>query len=361
MSRTTFASSTWLVAEREMSVLVRTKGFWIGFLVTIAGLFALIVLPSVFGGDNPKVAAVGSEAMRALSGKELDVREVPDRAAAEQLVRDDEVEAAIVRDTTGESATGIRVVALDDAPNDVISQLVAAPPIDLLDAAAVSPGARSAVILVFALFFLLFGMGGVAIAQSTVTEKQTRIVEILVSTVPIRSLLAGKILGHVLLTMGQVVVLALTAPIALRLGGQEKLLAVVGPALGWFVPFLCLGFVLLSALWAVAGALVSRQEDLGSTMGLAMLLVMGPYFGVQFFSDNPAVMKVLSYVPFSAAVAMPVRMFTGDAQVWEALLSLGLLAVSAAVIVLVASRVYSGSLLQTGGKVALAKAWSKAD
>ncbi|HWO66214.1 MAG TPA: ABC transporter permease [Umezawaea sp.] len=360
MSRASFASATWLVAEREMNVLVRTKGFWISFLVTIVGLFALVVLPTVFGGDKPVVAAVGSAAS-AVEGKDLEVRTVPDLAAAEALVRSDEVEAAVVPDTTGESDIGVRVVALNDPPDDVISALVAAPPVDLLDPSAVNSGVRQVVILVFALFFLLFGMGGAAIAQSTVTEKQTRIVEILVSTVPIRALLAGKILGHVLLTMGQVVVLALAAPIALRLGDQGELLAVVAPALGWFVPFLCLGFVLLAAMWAVAGALVSRQEDLGSTMGLAMLLVMGPYFGVQFFSDNAVVMTVLSYVPFSAAVAMPVRMFTGDAAVWEALLSMGLLAVTVVAIVLGASRVYSGSLLQTSGKVGLAKAWRHAD
>ena len=100
----------------------------------------------------------------------------------------------------------------------------------------------------------------------------------------------------------------------------------MAPALGWFVPFMCLGFVLLAAMWAVAGSLVSRQEDLGSSMGLVMMLVMGPYFAVSFFSDNATVMTVLSYVPFSAAVAMPVRMFAGEAQLWEPLVSLGFLA-----------------------------------
>ena len=102
------------------------------------------------------------------------------------------------------------MLALNDPPDDVISQLVAAPPVELLDASAVSSGQRFVVVLVFGLVFLMFGMGGAAIAQSTVTEKQTRIVEILVSTVPVRALLAGKILGHVILTLGQVVVLALT-------------------------------------------------------------------------------------------------------------------------------------------------------
>ena len=91
------------------------------------------------------------------------------------------------------------------------------------------------------------------IAQSTVTEKQTRIVEVLVSTVPVRAPLAGKIAGHALLALGQCGVLALAAPLALHLSGNSGLLSVMAPALGWFVPFLILGFVLLAALWAVTG------------------------------------------------------------------------------------------------------------
>jgi ABC-2 type transport system permease protein len=353
--KASFAQATWLVAEREMRTFVSTKGFWIGFLATIVGLFALTVLPTVFGGDDPKVAAVGS-AVQVVQGKDLDVREVADVAAAAELVRSDEVEAAIVPD-----GGGIKVLALNDPPSDVISQLVAAPPVELLQASAVSSDQRFVTVLVFGLIFLMFGMGGAAIAQSTVTEKQTRIVEILVSTVPVRALLAGKILGHVILTLGQVVVLALTAPIALRVAGQSELLAVVAPALGWFVPFLMLGFVLVSSMWAVAGALVSRQEDLGSTMGLVMLAVMGPYFGVQFFFDNPAVLAVMSFVPFTAGVAMPVRMFAQQAQPWEALVSLGILATTVVVILLIASRLYTGSLLQTGSRVKLSRAWAPAE
>ncbi|GAB2804709.1 ABC transporter permease [Lentzea nigeriaca] len=355
MARASFAQATWLVAEREMKTFVSTKGFWIGFVATIVGLFALTVLPTVFGDDDPKVAAVGS-AVQAVQGKQLDVREVADVQAAADLVRADEVKAAIVPD-----GSGIKVLALNDPPNDVIRQLVASPPVELLEASAVNSGQRFVTVLVFGLVFLMFGMGGAAIAQSTVTEKQTRIVEILVSTVPVRALLAGKILGHTILTLCQVVVLALAAPIALRVAGLAELLAVVVPALGWFVPFLMLGFVLISSMWAVAGALVSRQEDLGSTMGLVMLAVMGPYFGVQFFFDNPAVLAVMSFVPFTAGVAMPVRMFAQQAQPWEALVSLGLLAATVVVILLVASRLYTGSLLQTGARVKLSRAWAPAE
>jgi ABC-2 type transport system permease protein len=354
---TSFGSATKLVAEREVMSFVRTKGFWIGLAVIVIGLFALSILPSVFGGGPDKVAAVGQESVRALSGADLDVVEVDTVSAAEELVRAEEVEAAVVPDPD----SGIRVVALDDPPTDVLAVLSTAPPVELLEQSAVSTGERQLVIQIFAVVFLMFAMGGAAIAQSTVTEKQTRIVEILVATIPVRALLAGKIVGHAVLTLGQVVVLAVAAPIALSLGGHTELLSIVAPALGWYVPFMCLGFVLLAAMWAVAGSLVSRQEDLGSSMGLVMILVLGPYFAVSFFADNATVMTVLSYVPFSSAVAMPVRLFADEARLWEPFVSLGLLGGTVVLIVLLASRVYSGSLLQTGGKVALSKAWAHAE
>ncbi|MBK1787032.1 ABC transporter permease [Prauserella cavernicola] len=357
---TSFVAATRLVAEREIKSFLRMKGFWIGLGVIVVGLFASAILPTVFGGGQPSVAAVGTQVAGALEGSALEVREVDDLAVAQDLVRSEEVEAAVVPDDSGESATGVRVVALSAPPTDIMAELGTTPPVDLLEAADVSQGERQLVIMVFSLIFVIFAMGGSAIAQSTVTEKQTRIVEILVATVPVRALLSGKIVGHTLLTIGQVIVLAVAAPIALSIGGHEALLTVVVPALGWFVPFLCLGFVLLASIWAVAGSLVSRQEDLSSSMGLVMMLVMGPYFAVLFFSDNAAVMTALSYIPFSAAIAMPVRMFAGEAQVWEALLSLGVLAASVVLIMLLASRIYSGSLLQTGGKVALKNAWSQA-
>ncbi|CCH29702.1 ABC transporter permease [Actinosynnema sp. NPDC047251] len=356
-----FAAATRLVAEREIRTLLRTKGFWIGLAVIVAGLFAMAVLPTVLGGGQTKVAAVGPKAVAVLADSGLEVRQVADVEAARALIRDDEVKAAVVPDESGTSATGVRVIALNDPPVDVLGSLRTAPPVDLLDPSDVDQGLRQLVIMVFAFVFLLFGMGGAAIAQSTVTEKQTRIVEILVSTIPVRALLAGKIVGHALLTLGQVAVIAAVTPIALGLGGHSQLLALIAPALGWFVPFLLLGFVLLASMWAVAGSLVSRQEDLGSSMGLVMMLVFGPYFGVLFFSDNATVMTVLSFVPFSAAIAMPVRLFAGQAQAWEAVAALGLLAATVVVIVLLASRLYSGSLMHTGGKLGLAKAWAGRD
>ena len=158
----------------------------------------------------------------------------------------------------------------------------------------------------------------------------------------------------------QVGALALATPLALRLGGSRRLLDLIGDALGWFVPFFMLGFVLLGAMWAVGR--VAGQPAGGLQLqhvGRWMLLVMGPYFGVIFFSDNDLVMTVLSYVPFSSAVAMPVRLFAGEARRGNRSLSmLECWRWRRWSTVLVASRLYAGSLLQTGGRVRLSRAWS---
>jgi len=85
---------------------------------------------------------------------------------------------------------------------------------------------------------------------------------------------------------------------------------------------------------------------------------MVPFFVVTYGSGNASLMVWLSYLPFSAPIAMPVRVFQGEtAGIWEPLLSLVLLAATAIGCVLLAARLYEGSLLRTNGKTKLGQAW----
>lgn len=67
-------------------------------------------------------------------------------------------------------------------------------------------------------------------------------------------------------------------------------------------------------------------------------------------------MTILSYVPFSAPVGMPLRLFFGDAAWWEPLISLAILVVTAWLVSLVAARMYENSLLKMGSRVPLREA-----
>ena len=172
-----------------------------------------------------------------------------------------------------------------------------------------------------------------------------------------RKQLAGKILAAGALALGQITLIAAVALIGMRLTDGGDLLGLIAPAIGWFVPFFLCGFLLLAAMWAAAGALVNRQEDIAGASTPVQLAVMTPFFAVVFLNDNATAMRVLSYLPISAPTAMPVRLFTGDAATWEPFVSLALLLLAAAGFLLAGARVYEGSLLRTNGRTSVRAAW----
>ncbi|MBN9173222.1 MAG: ABC transporter permease, partial [Microbacterium sp.] len=207
-------------------------------------------------------------------------------------------------------------------------------------------------------FLMAASMFGGTIAQSVVEEKQTRVVEILISAIPVRALLAGKVIGNTILAMAQIVALVAIASIGLGITGQAEVLSGLGGPLVWFAVFFLFGFILLASLFAAAGAMVSRQEDIGSTTTPLTMLILAPYILVIIFNGNPVVMGVLSYIPFSAPVAMPLRIYLADAQWWEPLLSLAILVATCVAAILVGARIYRNSLLRMGARVKLSEALS---
>ncbi|WP_306839609.1 ABC transporter permease [Catenuloplanes nepalensis] len=347
--------ATRLVTAREIKVKIRDKAFLISTAFLLIFAIAGTVAPSFFDGGGPaSVAVVAGTPAGQLAAAGLEVREVADAAEAEALVRAGDVDSAVV---------GGVVLAMEDAPGEVVSALSSPPEVRLLDPAALNEAVAFLVPYLFAMvFFFTSLMFGLQIAQSVTEEKQTRIVEILVSSVPPRVLLSGKVLAGAILAFAQIGLLALVAIAGLRFSGGEQdtdvnLLNLLAPAIGWFLPFFVVGFVLLAAMWAVAGALVSRQEDINSVSTPIQLAIMLPFFGTIFLSGNPLAMTIMSYIPFSAPIAMPVRLFTDDAAAWEPVASLLVLAIAAAAMLFAAARLYEGSLLRTNGKTSLAQAW----
>lgn len=357
-------SSTTMVAEREILAQVRSKSFLISTAVMLVLVLGGIVLSSLFGdrlASDTKVAVVPQTAAVVADVDGLEVVDAADADAARALVESEDVSAAVLPDDSADNPLGVVVVGLESAPQDVLSALAVTPPVELLQESATSDGLRYLVSLVFGLVFMMAAMSfGGTIAQNTVQEKQSRIVEILLSTVPPRALLGGKILGNTVLAVGQTAAIAAVAVIGLVVTGQDDLLGVIGAPVAWFVLFFLVGFVLLAAMFASAASLVSRVEDTGPVLTPVMMLVMIPYIGVLLFNDNDLVLTIMSYVPFTAPVAMPVRLFLGEASWWEPILSLGVLAVSAAVVTAIGARIYERSVLRTGGRIKLKDALTTA-
>ena len=353
-----FVASSWLVAGREIRMKLRSRAFLISTGILMLAVLGSILAAGIFGGtsETTRVAATGTAVQIAQQIPGFTVDEVGSVDAAKKLVLDGKVIAAIVP-AEKDSPTGVTVISLDSYPQSIVGQLSLVPGVEILKPGGVNPALAYLAAIGFGLVFFMSAITfGATIAQSVVEEKQTRIVEILMSTISVRALMAGKVLGNSILAFAQIAAIVLLATIGLATTGQTGILSELGPSMIWFVVFFVFGFVMLAALYAATASLVSRQEDVGNATSPVMILIMLPYFLVIFFNDNPLVLGTMSYVPFSAPVGMPMRIFLGEAAWWEPLLSLAILLVTTAIVIVIGSRIYSNALLRTGARVKISEA-----
>jgi ABC-2 type transport system permease protein len=383
-----------LVAQRDFWYRLRDKGFLISTAITMVVLTGLILLKAYGGGGTPTFdlgllgpgsARLGPLIVRAAESQGARIRtaSVADRAAAEAAVKDGSLDAVLVdgkrllaeRDAPAplESAVETAVVAdgirttleANDVPADQIARILNPSPIPVDTLEPLDPNRDTnstvAFIAVVLLYGQLFGYG-VWVATGVIEEKASRVVEILLSTIRARQLLAGKILGIGALGLLQLVAIATYSIVLASLTGALDIpthaLGTAALAIGWFV----LGFAFYASLFAVAGALVSRMEDLQNVIVPLNLVILASFFLSIGATNDPSstLSRIVSIVPFSAALSMPVRISLGAATPLEVVASLVLMIGSTALLIPLAGRVYSGAVLRTGARVKLRDAWRSA-
>jgi ABC-2 type transport system permease protein len=375
-----------LVAGREISTRIRDKGFLIGSAVLILLILGMLVFQVVInsGADTTKIGVVGgsagvTDALRAQGdalGTEVEVVEYADEATARSAVKDGDVDGVLLGPSgerpellvdSGGSSTETLVqgavqgmsVSRQLAESGV--QLQAPPRVDVValdpDADADTQAAVVALVGVVVLYSLLI-LFGQFVAQGVVEEKSSRVVELLLATMRPWQLLAGKVIGLGLLGLAQMLVIAVVGVAgALAFDVVDlpgRLIGTVLTVVAWFV----LGYAFYASVFAAAASLVSRQEDLGSVITPAsLLLVVGFVISLQAGQDPTGTLStVTSFVPGLSPLVMPVRQAAGGAEWWEVVVAVVLMLVAIATIVRVGGRIYSGALLRTGGKVKLREA-----
>ena len=357
-----FSSIVGVVAKREIMTRVLSKSFVISTVVTLVIMLAAFVFAPMLGdlmeGDAPSVVATKDVASKLDGVADLEVREVPDEAAARKAVQTEDADAAIV--ASDASPTGVKVFTLDSPPGSVMDAISLYPEVEVVQKVAAdgSPVDGSNPMVTY---FLALGFGivwmmaaitfGMSIANSGVVEKQTRIVEILLASVTSKALLTGKILGNSAAALVQILLMAGVAFLGMAINGTALPVQNLATPIGWFIVLFLVGFVMIAALYAAAASLVSRTEDLANVQQPIMWLVMLPYMAIIMFSSNPTALTVMSYIPFSAPVAVPMRVFQGQGAVWEPVVSLVLLVAFTVLIIVLAARIYDNALLRTGKPV----------
>jgi len=386
-----------LLARREFVQRVTSKAFRVTMsLLTVAILAVGPIVSLVAGGpaEATKIGLVGEEipgieqemhAQAALFDMEIEVTRFATRAEAESALADGSValvvadEDEVVFQTEASSRltalvhgavdTTVKTVALSElglSESEIASVVEPVPmTITTIEERDLQDDARSAAAFVGAiLLYASIVLFGQFVAMGTVEEKQNRVVEVILSRVRPWQVLVGKVGGIGLLGLLQLMVLAGAAYVSAELGDFSGIdVAAIGvpiiiSLIFWFV----LGYAFYAFLYAAAGSTVSRQEDLQGAIILPIGLILPGYFAAIKAVENPDGLfpTIASWLPPWAPFVMPVRIATADPQIWEILVAVAGTALGAIALLWIGSRVYSGALLRTGGKIKLREAWKAA-
>jgi ABC-2 type transport system permease protein len=221
------------------------------------------------------------------------------------------------------------------------------------------------------LIFMIIIMYGTWIAMSVVEEKSSRVMEVVLNAATPFQLLAGKVFGVGAVALTQYAAIVVTGGIALLAQGAVAA-AVLGEAgtatalpqgltpelLLLFGVYGVLGFLLYASLYAAAGSLVSRQEDVNAVI-MPMTLastggyLIGVYAAMGLLDIKAGWIVGLSQVPFLSPFMMLGRISTGVASPWEIVLSVALLVVFIAGALWLAARIYAAGVLLYGQRPGL--------
>jgi len=211
--------------------------------------------------------------------------------------------------------------------------------------------------LVILFFFTLMGTGNM-IASEVTTEKSSRIMEILITSVSPLSQMFGKVIGMFLLGLSQIavfaVVIAVNVMLPHNIGALQDMnldVSAIDPMLIVFgLIFYIFGYFLYAVLYAAIGSIVSRTEDLGqAVMPITMLSLVAFYIGIFSLSTpNSMLLKVSSYIPFISPTTILIRIGLGDIPLWEILLSLAILFVAILIFGWLAAKIYRTGVLMYG-------------
>jgi ABC-2 type transport system permease protein len=374
-----------LVARREIRDRLQAKSFFVvtGLLVVlivaIGGVYRLVgddEPESVeLGVSDPVPAGFAEAAAQAAVAVDREVTVTPiDAADARRALEDGDIDAAVL--------TGDRRVVYDDeidAETQAIVQqawsgvelqealtdagvsaaraedIVSAEPLEATTlegdeddtGLAVLTGTVTAVLLFISLqIFGNYALTGVA------EEKSSAVVELLLVRVRADQLLAGKLLGIGVVASLQFAAAVLAAVVALAISGVDvpgEIWSALPMAVVWYLG----GFALYSTLYALAGSLVSRQEDAPAAAAPIVTVLIAAYVMIYIFGYVPesTASRVLSVIPPVAPFLMPMRMAAGAASVVEVVVALVLLVATTVVVWKLAGKVYEQVLLRRGSRI----------
>jgi ABC-2 type transport system permease protein len=367
-----------LIAWREIRERTRSKAFLASTLVLLALVGGSAVLGRMFDPTTtyrvavtepapPGLGAALQHAAEPFDDAKVQLRAVASPAAGRQALEADEVDALLLlsedRLVFRADVDAKAAAVADAAVRAQRRQLPPAPELTITTLHPPDEEATDAAILVAYVGSLLLltslAFYGQWVVTGVVEEKNNRVVELILSTVRPRHLLAGKVIGIGLLGFAQLALVAGLAA-ALLVSGVFDAPAELGGDVALVIPWFALGFALYAVAYAAAGALASRQQNADTAGQPVTYTLLGVYFaGYVALSSAPdgLLAHALTVFPVSAPLVLPARSALVGVPLWEHALALVLVLASIYALVRFAGRVYAQGLLHGGSRLGVRAAW----
>jgi len=226
------------------------------------------------------------------------------------------------------------------------------------------------VIFVFVMLSMLFGStfgGGSMVASEVSAEKSSRVMEILITSVKPLVQMFGKIIGVFLVGFLQLLIYAATVIVNLLLPYNRDAFAAVEidlsalsfSLLGYFILFYLIGYFSYAVMFAGAGSIVSRTEDLGHVLSPIMILSLVTFYVALLSVSNADAMyvEILSFVPLFSPVLMFLRIGMSDPAWWEVGAALLVNFAFIGVVGWLAAKVYRAGVLMYGNRPSMKDLW----
>ena len=366
-----------LVAEREIRERLRSRAFLASTLVLLLLVGASTALSGALSPEATYRVAVTAPVPPGLDDAvqraavpfeaAVDLRMLGSPAAGREALTAEEIDALLL---LGDNRLVFRAnvdtelaAILDTSVRAVRFQLPPGP--ELTTATLEPPDTESTdaetlvAVIGSLLLFMSLAVYGQWVISGVVEEKNNRVVELILSTVRPRHLLAGKVIGIGLLGLGQLALVAGLAAILLAAGVFDAPTA-LGGSLALVVPWFALGFALYAVAYATAGALASRQQNADAAGQPVTYTLIAAYFVgyVAVSTDsNGTLANLLTVFPLTAPLVLPARSALVGVPLWQHVLALVLVIASIYALVRFAGRVYAHGLLHGGPGLRARDAW----
>jgi ABC-2 type transport system permease protein len=367
-----------LVAMREIRERLRSKAFIASTLLILALLAVSAVIGRLFDPQRTFDYAVTAPAppglVVALEGAaepfddaKVKLRTVESAAAGRKLLDDGKVDALLILSTDRlvfRKNVDAQVAAVaDSAVRAVRNELPPEPELTTatLRAPDDEPG-DAALLVAYAgslLLFMSLAFYGQWVVSGVVEEKSNRVVEVILSAVRPRDLLAGKVIGIGSLGFVQLVLVVGFAA-ALLLAGVFDAPASLGADVALVVPWFVLGYALYAVAYAIAGALAGNQqgaETAAQPVTYALLAVYFASYIVLAADAEGPLASFLTVFPLTAPLVLPARSALVGVPLWQHALAIVLVLAAIYALVRFAGRVYALGLLHGGSGLGLRAAW----